>query len=29
MVGEYGVPRDVQEDLQRRLEGSTLVWTPV
>jgi amino acid transporter len=29
MVGEYGVPPDVQEALQERLEGSTLVWTPV
>lgn len=29
MVGEYGVPADVQRELQQRLEGSTLVWTPV
>jgi amino acid transporter len=29
MVGDYGVPPEVQRRLQERLEGSTLVWSPI
>ena len=28
VVGDYGVTEDVKLDLQRGLEGSTLVWAP-